>query len=354
MLKTFATSILWLLAAVLITPIIYEPYETITEDKINSDVEKLPKKLRSWHNEGSFVKINGHNLFYVHKKQNKSSRTDKTVALIHGFPSSSYDYKDVIDGLAQLGYDVIAHDHLGFGFSDKPRDFTYSLTEAAEVTLQLWRKLEIAGDLNVVSHDMGDSVAMEIMSRSARRMLPEYFNTKVELKQLVLTNGGINYERINFRLSQKLLSHKMFGSYFNALNNLLGLSRFTFPRQLATVFARDFASDKKTEAINSIMALNDFKGGTKIMNKLIFYLNERPERERKWYGCLGNTTVRLGFVWGDQDPVNPLSTAKYVVSEVLKDKKIEFKVLKGAGHFLMIENPEGWLNHVSNLLELNR
>ena len=352
MLKTFATSTLWLLAAVLVTPIIYEPYDTITEDKINNDIRKLPKKLRSWHNSGSFVEINGHKVFYVHKKQNKPSRTDKTVALIHGFPSSSYDYKDVIDGLYQLGYDVIAHDHLGFGFSDKPRNFTYSLTEGAEVTLQLWRRQGLAGDLHVVTHDMGDSVAMEIISRSARKMMPEYFNTKVELKQLILTNGGINYERINFRLSQKLLSHKLLGSYFNALSNLLGLSRFTFPRQLATVFARDFATNRKTEAINSMMALNDFKGGTKIMNKLIFYLNERPERERKWYGCLGTTDMRLGIVWGDEDPVNPLATAKYVVSEVLKDKNVKFRILEGAGHFLMIENPEGWLNHVSNLLEL--
>ena len=354
MFRIFATSILWLLVAVLLIPFIYEPYDVITEDKINNDITKLPQKIRSWHSSGHFVEINGHNMFYIYKKTNKFSKIHKTLALIHGFPSSSYDYSDVIDNLVKMGYDVLAHDHLGFGFSDKPRNFTYSLTEAAEMVLQLWRMLKIEGDLHVVSHDMGDSVTMEIISRLERKMLPEYFDSKVRLKQFILTNGGINYERINFRLSQKLLSHKLFGFYFNSINNLLGLSQIFFPRQLATVFSHGFSSNKKTEAINYMMALNDFKGGTKIMNKLIFYLNERPEREQKWYGCLRNTNIRLGFVWGDKDPVNPLDTAKYVVLEELKNRKVDLKVLKGAGHFLMIENPEGWLNHVLNLLDENK
>ena len=43
---------------------------------------------------------------------------------------------------------VIAYDHLGFGFSDKPQEnYTYSLLDQAEQSLQLWRILG--------KHDLG-------------------------------------------------------------------------------------------------------------------------------------------------------------------------------------------------------
>lgn len=42
------------------------------------------------------------------------------MLLIHGFPSSSFDYHKVIEELSMY-YNVIMVDHLGFGFSDKPK-----------------------------------------------------------------------------------------------------------------------------------------------------------------------------------------------------------------------------------------
>lgn len=43
-----------------------------------------------------------------------------TFLLLHGFPSSSYDWRFQIKGLTELGYGVVAPDLLGYGDTDKP------------------------------------------------------------------------------------------------------------------------------------------------------------------------------------------------------------------------------------------
>ena len=45
-----------------------------------------------------------------------------TFLLLHGYPSSCYDWRHQIDGLQKAGYGVIAPDLLGYGDTDKPTD----------------------------------------------------------------------------------------------------------------------------------------------------------------------------------------------------------------------------------------
>ena len=72
-----------------------------------------------------------------------SGSAKETIILIHGFPTSSFDYFDVIDQLSEK-YRVVVFDHIGFGFSDKPSsNYTYSLLDQAEQALALWTRLGI-------------------------------------------------------------------------------------------------------------------------------------------------------------------------------------------------------------------
>ena len=58
---------------------------------------------------------------YVHVKPSTSSNKPY-ILLLHGFPSSSYDWRHQIDFLAKEGYGVLAPDLLGYGDTDKPTD----------------------------------------------------------------------------------------------------------------------------------------------------------------------------------------------------------------------------------------
>ena len=101
------------------------------------ELNDLTPGQQQWFSRGEMVEVLGHQMFSL-----QQGNANQTVILIHGFPTSSYDYYDVIDKLSQ-DYSVLVFDHLGFGFSDKPVDYTYSLVDQAEQTLALWRQLGI-------------------------------------------------------------------------------------------------------------------------------------------------------------------------------------------------------------------
>ena len=89
---------------------------------------------------------------YVHVKPSTSSNKPY-ILLLHGFPSSSYDWRHQIDFLAKEGYGVLAPDLLGYGDTDKPTDIeAYKSKKMARETASLLDALGI--DLVIgVGHD---------------------------------------------------------------------------------------------------------------------------------------------------------------------------------------------------------
>lgn len=76
------------------------------------------------------IQVNGINLFY----REAGNATSPTVLLLHGFPTSSHMFRNLIPRLADH-YHVVAPDLPGFGFSDSPpRDqFKYTFENLARV-----------------------------------------------------------------------------------------------------------------------------------------------------------------------------------------------------------------------------
>ncbi|RXN17729.1 mesoderm-specific transcript-like protein [Labeo rohita] len=88
------------------------------------------------------------------------------LLLLHGFPTSSYDWYKIWDSLTQRFNRVIALDFVGFGFSDKPRPHRYSIFEQASVVEALVAHLGLSEQrINILSHDYGDTVALELLYR---------------------------------------------------------------------------------------------------------------------------------------------------------------------------------------------
>jgi pimeloyl-ACP methyl ester carboxylesterase len=85
-----------------------------------------------------FACVEGRQLFY----RESGPPGAPTVVLLHGFPTSSFMYRNLIPLLAD-SYHVIAPDYLGFGFSDAPSvdDFDYSFDALARLTAGLLTQL---------------------------------------------------------------------------------------------------------------------------------------------------------------------------------------------------------------------
>jgi pimeloyl-ACP methyl ester carboxylesterase len=81
-----------------------------------------------------YATIDGHQLFY----REAGPKDGPVVLLLHGFPASSYMFRDLIPRLADR-YRVIAPDMLAFGFSDTPTtgEFDYTFKTLADVTTKL-------------------------------------------------------------------------------------------------------------------------------------------------------------------------------------------------------------------------
>ena len=67
-----------------------------------------------------------------------NSNSNETLLIIHGFPSSSFDFIDCIDIFKEKFKRIILIDHLGFGFSDKPFNWAYSIQEYTDCLIQVY------------------------------------------------------------------------------------------------------------------------------------------------------------------------------------------------------------------------
>jgi haloalkane dehalogenase len=77
------------------------------------------------------------------------------MLLMHGMPTWSYLYRDIIPTLVAAGYRCIAPDHMGFGRSDKPTDIHwYTIARHTEILTSLINALDLQ-NVTVVCQDWG-------------------------------------------------------------------------------------------------------------------------------------------------------------------------------------------------------
>ncbi len=275
----------------------------------------------AWKEQGSFITIFNRKIFVIDTEEK-----DKPVLVIlHGYPTSSYDYYKVLNRLAEK-YRVIIHDHLGYGFSDKPTNYSYSLIEQADVALELWKHLNIS-TFTLLAHDYGTSVATEIIARHNKKQID------VTIEELILCNGSMHIELSRLRLIQKLLKNKLTGKHVAKLSN-----EFIFSKNIRNVY---FDKSKVTnEELKEMWLQLIYNDGKAVIHKLSNYINERYFFWHRWIGALKETSIKTKIVWPKNDPV-----AVYAIAELL-EKEIQHNTLftlENSGHFPMLETPEEWV-----------
>lgn len=261
------------------------------------------------------------------------------LALLHGFPTSSVDWYDVVRPLSE-DHCVCVLDFPGFGFSDKPKDAGYTIDrDRALVDYYLSEVLEARAGA-VVAHDRGDSVALAFAARCAAGESP------FELRQLVLSNGNMFLPLSNLTIFQRLvLDPDSAPQVLEALTPELlaaGLGKHTFtpPRSL---------EDPAIAAFAHTFAAND---GVAVIHDSIQYLVERAENERGWLEALAGSPVPTTLVWGLYDTVSPLRVAAYIWQTYLSTKlgEKEFWLLPRANDYLQYDQPHEFVEVVSAAL----
>lgn len=279
----------------------------------------FPAPLAAWHLRGDRAQVFGREVFFV-----DSGGTGPVLVLLHGFPTCSFDFHRVFDRLAE-SFRVVAHDHLGFGFSAKPREYSYSLLEQAEVAIELWRALGI-GRAHLVAHDYGTSVATELLARRERGSLP------IQLASVTLSNGSIHLELAKLLLTQRILRHRIAGPWLAR-----AVGRRFFERRLRALWGDPSKIDASDlEALWLALETGDGRG---VLPKISRYLDERVRFRERWVGALEHLDIPAHILWGRRDPIAVPAIAEALAGEI---SNARLTWLDEVGHFPMLEAPDEW------------
>lgn len=275
---------------------------------------------REWEALGARRTLLGNEVFVVDLPAEED--TAEPVLVLHGFPTSSFDWHHVV-GALKASRRVVLVDFLGYGFSDKP-DRRYSLFEQADLVEVVARELGLC-DVALVSHDMGDSVAGELLARSLDGTLGFTVTCRV------LTNGSIYLEMARLTDGQQLLL---------AMPDEMLPAGEGFPLEIVGAALAATCAPPHVPDPAELVAMAELvvrAGGDRLLPRLIRYIEERRVHERRWTGAIETHPSPLAIVWGDADPIAVWPMAERLHA-ARPDSTLDCFV--GVGHYPMVEVPE--------------
>ncbi len=259
------------------------------------------------------------------------------LALVHGFPTCSIDWLEVAERLSPR-YRVCMLDFPGFGFSEKPRGWGYSLRRDAELLDHYLTQIVGAQSVVMVAHDRGDSVSMihttnEVAGRA-----------QAAVEHLVLCNANLFLPLSNLTDAQRLMLH-----------NPELLDQLTPELLAAGMGALMFTPARAPDdpGVQALAATFAHDGGVAVLHDTIQYLVERSIDETAWLQALAATTVPATLIWGVNDTVSPIRVATHVWQEHLmfKPGRNAFYLIPGANHYLQNDRPDALVQTLEHALD---
>jgi len=271
--------------------------------------------LNQWQLQGQTFDFKGHDIFY----RIDGLEDGPVLLLIHGFPTSSWDYAKIWAPLCKH-FKVVTLDMLGFGFSSKPMPHPYSIFEQADL-YDAFLKRQGISQFHIFAHDYGDTVAQELLARH---------HQSGQISSCIFTNGGLFPETHQPVFIQKLLLSPL-GLLVTKL-----MSFKKFKKTFDTICAQPLSD----EELQGYWQQLQFNNGTAAMSKLIHYMPERKQNRARWVGVLETTDVPLHLIDGLQDPISGAHMVKRFEELV---PKASITKISDAGHYPQVENPQAVL-----------
>jgi pimeloyl-ACP methyl ester carboxylesterase len=276
----------------------------------------LTTRVREWRDRGRERVVRGRRI-HVFERAGR----EPLLLLLHGFPSSSYDWRLLLE--AETEHAAVAFDCLGFGLSEKPPRHDYSLAEQADIAEELVETTSPGKPVFLVGHDMGTSVATELMARDLDG------TARLDVRGALLFNGSMIQGAASPTIAQRLLRGPL-----GPLAARLSSERF-FRQQFASIFseAHPLADD---EAADQWSLIAD-EGGNRLGHRLISYMDERQRKAERWHGALRDWPKPLHLAWGLEDPV---ATPRVLDGVRALRPAAPLTAFPDLGHYPQIEAPE--------------
>lgn len=259
-----------------------------------------------------FITVDSTEIHY----QEFGDAANPALLLIHGYTASVYVWQRVAPMLAESGFRVIAVDLLGFGYSEKPAWFDYSINSQARVLARFMNRLGI-GRATVVGSSYGGAVAATLALDYPERV-----------DKLVLASAVINDDVKN--------------------HPILRLASIPGVGEVITPFLVDSKAFLKMRMRNTIAPANHHLINEERISNIRRPVNAADAHHsflatsRNWHAkrierdaCLINHQTLI--IWGEQDTVIPIENAYTLYDSILHSRLF---VLKNCGHVPMEEKSE--------------
>ena len=259
---------------------------------------------------------------------------EKTIVLLHGFPTSSHMYRDLIPKLSEK-YHVIAPDYPGFGNSSMPsvHEFEYSFDNLAEITEAFLAKVG-AEQYTMYLMDYGAPVGFRIAAAHPERV-----------QGLIIQNGNAYDEGLG-DFWQPIKAYWQDKSAENAAvlkDSLLhiGATQWQYTngtRNPETISPDNWIIDQ---------AKLDRPGNNEIQLELFYSYGTNPALYPQWQAYFREHQPATLLVWGKGDYIFPEAGAHPYKRDL---KNLEFHILD-TGHFALEEEGDLIAEHILNFMQ---
>jgi 2-hydroxymuconate-semialdehyde hydrolase len=256
-----------------------------------------------------YVSVGGQKIAYHREGKGPS------VALIHGIPTSSYLWRNVVPSLVDQGFEVIVFDLLGFGDSSKPTHVDLGVASQATYIAAALRQLGWDGGA-IVGHDIGGGVAQLVC-----------LNDPQAAKHLVLLDS-IAYDSFPEPSIARLKELVWDG--------LLGAPDFDLQKGLAKGFARGMVHQERITPELIRAYERPFRG---VEGRLAYLRAARALRTEELSNRMAEIeklTLPTLILWGAEDVFQAMQYGMRLANAM---PRAQFVKVDQAGHFLPEDEP---------------
>jgi pimeloyl-ACP methyl ester carboxylesterase len=283
----------------------------------------MAQTFRAWREGGQHFQHRGHAIFF---QAGGAGGAGPTLLCIHGLPTASWDFARLWPQLTEHFARVLAPDMIGFGWSNKPAQYSYSIFDQADLHETLLREQGVTRFV-LLAHDYGVTVAQELLARHEERRARGDHTLGIEA--VCFLNGGLFPETHRALLIQKLMLTRIAPVLSRAM------TRRTFGRSFSSVFgARTKPSRLELDEFWQLITSGQ---GRRIFYRLFHYIPERRLHRTRWVAALTETSVPLRFVNGADDPISGAHVVQRYRELVPTPDTV---LLSGIGHYPHVESPD--------------
>lgn len=259
---------------------------------------------------------------------NQGQGNGPCLLLLHGFPTSSFLWRDVIAALRRR-YHIIAPDLLGLGDSSATMDVDHSLTGQARLAEGLLDRYKVE-DVVVVGHDIGGAVAQLLALGGSRRV-----------RGLVLVSSAAydNWPVAVIRQLQRVAAWRpVWHTAVRAgMTRSLGFADSGFRRGVK------FPGSLDDQTIEEYLRPHRLSVSSRDHLRLLLLALDNQETQRAAHK-LSRLDLPAMVVWGADDAFLPVTWARRLAADI---RGAVLHVLNSCGHFV----PEERSGELAGLIE---